>query len=463
MVNPKSFLGPALAKADVNGDGLVDVFVGGGNDQASRLYLQGPDGHFAAVAQSALEADKSSHDVAAAFFDANGDGYLDLYVASGGYGDFAPDDAALQDRLYLNDGKGNFTKNNDALPEMHTSTGAVATADINGDGWPDLFVGGHVVPGRYPLRPRSYVLVNDGQGHFEERTAEIGPELQHIGMVSDAAWHDLDSDGTKELIVVGAWMPISIFENTDGTLSNETQRYFEKPYSGLWNTVLVDDINHDGRPDLIVGNLGLNTPLKADADQPAELYYADFNYDGSVDPILSFYMQGTSYPYVTLDELRRQMPRIGSRFSSYEAYAEAKIGDIFTNEALEAARKLEARLLETSLFMGKEGGGFEQRALPVEAQFSPVFTITTLDYNGDGNTDLLLGGNINEARIRFGKYDANYGMLLRGDGNASFEYIPQVESGLSLRGDIRSVVAINNTLLFGVNRGVIRAYKFMGQ
>ena len=463
MVHPKSFSGPALAKADVNGDGLADVFAGGGNGQASRLYLQREDGLFAAARQPAFEADQQSDDIAAAFLDADADGHLDLYVASGGYGDFAPDDAALQDRLYLNDGQGTFIKTNDALPEMHTSTGAVAADDVNGDGWPDLFVGGHVVPGRYPERPRSYVLINDGQGRFEDRTTEIAPELQHVGMVSDAAWHDLDGDGTNDLIVVGAWMPISIFAPADGTLSDVTRRYFEQPYSGLWNTVRVGDVNHDGRADLIVGNLGLNTQLKASEHQPAELYFADFNYDGSVDPLLTFYIQGTRYPYVTLDELRRQMPTIGSRFSSYAAYAEAEIGDIFTDEALEAAQRLEVRWLETSLFIGTEGGGFEHSALPIEAQFSPVFAIHTLDYNGDGNTDLLLGGNINEARIRLGKYDAHYGVLLKGDGNASFDYIPQHESGLSLRGDVRSVLAINNFLLFGVNRGVVRAYKVVGE
>jgi hypothetical protein len=207
----------------------------------------------------------------------------------------------------------------------------------------------------------------------------------------------------------------------------------------------------------------LNAPLKADEDQPALLYYADFNHDGAVDPILSFYRQRTRYPYVTLDELRRQMPRIASRFSTYSAYAEARLEDVVTGAALEEARKLEARFLETALFIGSEGGGFEQRPLPIEAQFSPIFTMHTLDYNGDGLTDLLLAGNINEARIRFGKYDANYGMLLRGNGNASFTYVPQHESGLSLRGDVRSLVAIDNTFLFGVNRSVLRAYKLMGE
>ena len=463
MVNPKSFSGPALAQADVNGDSLVDVFAGGGNGQAGRLYLQQPGGTFAAAPRPAFEADRQSHDVAAAFFDADGDGHLDLYVAAGGYGAFAPDDAALQDRLYLNDGQGNLTKKTEALPAMRTSTGAVAPADINGDGRLDLFVGGLVIPGRYPEPPRSYVLMNDGQGRFEDRTAEIAPALHHIGMVGDAAWHDLDSDGANELIVVGAWMPIRIFTNTDGALSDATERYFETPYSGLWNTVLVDDLNGDGWADLIVGNHGTNTQLNAAEDQPAELYYADFNFDGSVDPLLSFYLQGISYPYVTLDELRGQMPRIASRFASYAAYAEAQLGDIVTGEALEKAQKLEARWLETALFIGTEGGGFARSALPIEAQFAPVFAIHTLDYNEDGHTDLLLGGNINEARIRFGKYDANYGMLLRGDGNASFTYMPQHESGLSLRGDVRSVLAINNTLLFGMNRNALRAYKLVSE
>ena len=459
MVNPQSFSGPVLAKADVNGDGLDDVYAGGGNGQASSLYLQRPNGQFEPTAQPAFETDAKSQDAAALFFDYNKDGHPDLYVASGGYGSFAPDDAALQDRLYVNDGKGNFTKMPDALPEMRTSTGAVAAADVNGDSWPDLFVGGYVVPGRYPEPPRSYILLNDGDGRLEDRTSEVGPGLARIGMVSDADWHDLNGDGTEELVVVGQWMPISVFENTGGRLSDKTETYFEKRYTGLWNTVWIDDLNRDGRADLVAGNLGLNAQIKAAEDEPAELYYADFLGNGAVYPILNFYVQGVSYPYVTLDELRDQMPVIGSRFSSYEAYAEAKLEDLFTGEELEKARKLEARFLETSLFIGSQDGRFEKKDLPIEAQFSPVFTISTLDYNGDGNTDLILGGNSNEASIRLGKYDANCGILLRGEGTAAFEYIPQYESGLNVRGDVRSAVVIGDRLLFGINRSAVQAYK----
>ena len=459
MDHSKSFVGPPLAQADVNGDGLVDVFVGGGNGQAGRLFLQQRDGRFVAVAQPALEADRRSQDVKAVFLDYNRDGFLDLYVASGGYGSFDPDDAALQDRLYVNDGKGTFTRARDALPPMRTSTGAVASSDINRDGWPDLFVGGYVVPGRYPEPPRSYVLLNDRRGHFEDRTAEVGPELQHVGMVTDATWHDLDRDGTEELVVVGQWMPIRIFENSKGRLRDRTEKYFMQPYAGLWNTVLVEDVNRDGIADIIAGNLGLNSQIKAGEHQPAELYYADFDSDGSVDPILSFYIQGTSYPYVTLDELHEQIPRVASRFSSFRAYAAAETGDLLTAAGLKQAQKLDATLLETSFFIGTEAGRFERRALPVEAQFAPVFTITTLDYDRDGHTDVVLAGNINEARIRLGKYDANYGVLLRGLPNAAFEYVPQYESGLSVRGDVRSALAIGNKLLFGINRSVVRAFE----
>lgn len=458
MDNPKSFLGPALAKADVNGDGIVDVFAGGGNGQASRLYLQQPDGRFAVVPQPALEADKRSQDVEAVFLDYNRDGFLDLYVASGGYGSFEPGDAALQDRLYVNDGEGNFTRAENALPRMRTSTGAVASSDIDRDGWPDLFVGGYVAPGRYPEPARSYVLLNDGRGHFEERTADVGPDLEYVGMVTDAVWHDLDRDGAEELVVVGQWMPIRIFESAEGRLRDVSEDFFDQPYSGLWNVVHVEDLNRDGFADLIAGNLGLNSQIKAGEDQPAELYYADFDDNGSVDPILSFYIQATRYPYVTLDELRERMPMVASRFSSNEAYAQAETADLLAAADSEKPQRLEATLLETSLFMGTEPGRFERRRLPVEAQLSPVFTVTTLDYDRDGHTDVVLAGNIDEARVRLGKYDANYGVLVRGLPDASFEYVPQHESGLSVRGDVRSVLELGDNLLFGINRSAVRAF-----
>ncbi|MFD3004075.1 FG-GAP repeat domain-containing protein, partial [Pontibacter toksunensis] len=235
------------------------------------------------------------------------DGKQDLYVVSGGYHDFAPEDALLQDRLYLNDGKGNFTKAADALPKMLTSTSSASASDINGDGHLDLFVGGRVIPGRYPEIPRSYVLLNDGSGRFKDATASVAPALQNIGMVSDAAWHDLDGDQKPELIVVGEWMPVIVFRNTNGKLADATDAFFDKKYRGWWNKLLIEDFNQDGKPDLVIGNLGLNSQVKASDNQLAELYYKDFDDNGSVDPILTFYIQGKSYPYVTRDELQEQV------------------------------------------------------------------------------------------------------------------------------------------------------------
>ncbi|MEO6630365.1 MAG: VCBS repeat-containing protein, partial [Mucilaginibacter sp.] len=256
MVNPVSFSGSITAKADVNGDGFEDVYVGGHDGKPGALYLQQGNLTFTCKAVLAFEADKKSTDVAAVFFDANGDGRPDLYVCSGGYADYLPDDALLQDRLYLNNGKGNFTKAKGALPQMKTSKSCVKVADINGDGFPDLFVGGRVVPGRYPEAPQSYILVNDGKGHFTDETSKYNPALRNIGMVTDAAWVDMNGDKKPDLVLVGEWMPITVFENANGKLTDATNKYFDNKYRGWWNCLQVIDINHDGHPDLIAGNLG---------------------------------------------------------------------------------------------------------------------------------------------------------------------------------------------------------------
>ena len=459
LVNPLSFAGPCLVKGDVNGDGRDDLYAGGGPGQAGVLYLQGAGGTFTARPGPAFDTDKESDDVDAVFFDANGDRFPDLYVCSGGYHAYAPDDPRLRDRLYLNDGKGQFTRSPDALPEMPVSTSCARAEDVNGDGHPDLFVGGRVVPGHYPETPRSCLLLNDGKGRFRDATATLAPGLAGAGLVTDAAWADLDGDGTRELVVVGEWMPVRVWKKAGGKLAEATDAYFAKPYRGWWNKLLAGDLDGDGRADLLVGNLGLNSQCRATDAAPAEMYYKDFDDNGSVDPILCLYSGGRSYPYVSRDELLDQISLMRTRFPNYKSYADATMEDIFTAEERRGATRLSANCLATTLFSSTPGGKFREGKLPPEAQFAPVFAMTTLDYNRDGHPDLLLGGNVNQARLRLGNADAGYGLLLKGDGRGNFTAVPQRTSGLRLRGDVRSILHLNGNLLFGLNGQPVAAYK----
>jgi len=459
LVNSLSFFGPCMAKADVNGDGLEDVYVGGGKGQAGSLYLQQKDGSFVTRSIPAFTVDKQSTDADALFFDANGDGKPDLYVCSGGYDNYLPNDPLLQDRLYLNDGKGNFSRSKDALPEMFSSKSCVRVADINGDGYPDVFVGGRVIPGRYPENLQSWLLINDGKGHFIDRTAELAPQLRHIGMATDAAWVDMNGDKKPDLVVVGEWMPVTVLINTGGQLVDKTGDYFDKKYSGWWNKLLVEDLNHDGHPDLVVGNEGLNTQCKVSDREPADLYYKDFDNNGTVDPILCCYIQHKSYPYVTRDELLDQIGMMRPRFPDYKSYADAGLTDIFTPEELSGVHHLQANYLKTAYFESDAHGRLHERDLPIEAQFSPIFTLTALDYNNDGNKDLLLCGNSNQARLRFGKVDASYGLLLSNDGKGHFTAVSQQQSGFAVWGDVRSVIRVNRNFLFGINQNELKAYR----
>ncbi|MGV3538962.1 MAG: FG-GAP repeat domain-containing protein [Rufibacter sp.] len=397
----------------------------------------------------------------ALFFDANGDKKLDLYVVSGGYHSFLPDDAALQDRLYLNDGKGNFTKSTKALPVMRTSGSCVRATDVNADGALDLFVGGRVIPGRYPETPRSYLLINNGKGQFTDQTANLAPGLQKLGLVTDAAWHDLNVDAKPELVVVGEWMPITVFSLKSGKLTENTSAFFSRSYRGWWNKLLLADLNQDKRPDLLVGNQGLNTQCKATDREPAELYFKDFDDNGAVDPILCFYMQGKSYPYVTRDELLDQVSLMRTRFQDYGSYANATLENLFTAEELKGAGHLSVNYLQTAYFQGGSNGKFKEMKLPLEAQFSPVFALASVDANRDGAPEVLVGGNENKARLRFGKADANYGVLLQNDGKGNLTYVPQQKSGFKVLGDVRCILPIGDKVVFGVNQKPVKAYRIL--
>lgn len=459
LVNALSFTGPCMTKADVNADGLEDVFVGGDVNQAGALFIQQKNGKFIKD-QKPFIADAASEDTDAIFFDANGDGHMDLYVVSGGYGNYKDSDSLFQDRLYLNDGRGRFTKSVRTLPVMHVSKSCARVGDFNGDGKPDLFVGGRHAGSRYPETPKCFLLINDGRGHFTDQIKKIAPKLEYIGMVTDAAWIDLNNDKKQDLIVIGDWMPVAAFINEGSMLKNSTDKYFDKQYRGWWNTLKVEDLNGDGRPDLLLGNLGLNSQCRASDAEPAELIYKDFDDNGAMDPILCFYILGTSYPYLTRDEILDQMSIMRGRFPDYKSYSESGLKEIFTPEELKGSKSLKVNYLKTAYFESTANGVFKEKQLPVEAQFAPVYSITTLDYDGDGNKDLLLCGNINQSRIRFGKYDANHGVLLQGNGKGGFKYVPELQSGLKLKGDVRSTITINNTLFVGINQQKLKAFQF---
>jgi len=459
LVNPMSFSGPCLVKGDVNHDGLDDVYAGGGSGQAGELFIQQKGNKFIRHHVPSFEEDKRCEDADAVFFDANGDGHIDLYVASGGYHTYEKDDPMLQDRLYLNDGKGNFTRNKEALPIMRVSKSCARVNDVNQDGYPDLFVGGRVIPGRYPESPASYLLINDGKGNFTDQISTIAPELQTLGMITDAVWIDVNQDKKNDLIVVGEWLPVFVFVNVNNKLQNESKKYFDKAYSGWWNKISTGDFDRDGKLDLIIGNMGLNTQFIVSDLEPAEIYFKDFDNNGSVDPLFCFYIQGKTYPYLTRDELLEQLGVFRTRFPTYKSYADAALPDLFNEKELSSFSHLRADHMETSFFKSSADGKFHLSPLPLEAQYAPVYAIQVLDYDKDGSEDVLLCGNLNHAKLRLGKWDANYGVLLKGDGKGNFSYISQSISDFKLRGDVRSVVEINGTLLFGIGGQNSIAYK----
>ena len=433
--------GPALAVGDVNGDGLDDIYIGGAKWQPGRLYIQQKDGTFRASPQPALQADSLQEDVDAAFFDANGDGYPDLYVVSGG-NEFRGEDDALQDRLYINDGKGNFRRDTSALPRFAESGSVVVPGDFNGDGHLDLFVGRRAVAGKYGLTPRSYLLENDGKGHFSDVTREKAPDLGEAGMVTSAAWIDYDNDGELDLVVAGEWMPVRVFRQENGRFVDRTAAAGFSGTEGWWNSVVAVDVNADGRRDLVLGNLGLNSYIRASPREPTRLYVGDFFSTGSVKQILTTYKQGVSYPIAGRDELLRLMPQLSSRFPSYAAFGASRVEDILPASELSKATVLEARVFASSVALNNGNGTFSLRPLPSEAQFAPIRASVAADFDGDGHTDLLVAGNFFGVTPLLGRYDASYGLLLRGDGKGSFMPANMTQTKLVLDGQVRHMAVL---------------------
>jgi len=451
--------GPVIAKGDVNNDGLEDLFVSGDKNKPGRIYIQNAKGSFYEEPDCVIGDENSSTISAAAFVDVDGDGDLDLYIAKGGYGLYEPGSGALQDELYINDGHGQFKTAMGGLPELNAnSKSCVRPCDFDGDGDIDLFVGGRVIPGRYPVAPTSYLLVNNGKGQF---TAAKVP-FSNIGMVTDAQWVDLDKDGRKDLVLCGEFMPITVFMNTPTGFVDKTSTYFDKPANGFWFTLQVADLDQDGNDDIIAGNLGLNSCLHVSEKEPGVLYYADFDNNGSIDPFFTYYIQGESYPFVSRDELNEQIYPMRKVFTSYAAYSTATINDIFTKEELAKANRLQVTETRSQAFLNKNGKMIPIE-LPMQAQFSVVTNIIADDFNGDGKKDLLLLGNHSDNRLKIGCIDASYGCLLTGDGKGNFTYINQPRSGLNIKGDVKAAVELkaNNTkfIIAGVCNSPMQFYK----
>jgi len=451
--------GPAMAKADVNGDGLEDIFMGAAKGFQAQLFLQQADGNFVNKIEPSFASAMQSEIVAAKFFDADADGDMDLYVGCGGY-EFGENDPALQDRLYVNDGKGNYAYSNNALPQMFISTGIVRDADIDGDGDIDLFIGGRIVPGKYSTIPESKILLNDGKGKFTEATATVSPALQAVGMVTDAVWTDVNNDKFPDLVVVGEWMPVKVFINEKGKLKDASSTYIKFASAGWWNRILADDFDGDGDMDMVIGNWGLNSQLKASDKEPLSLYYKDFDGNGSIDPVLCYYIQGVSYPFNSRDDLAEQVPMVKKKFLEYHQYANATIKDVFTNDQLKDASILNAEILSTIYLQNDGEKGLTLKPLPQEIQYAPVYALVSADVNGDGNKDIIAAGNNTWTRIRLGRLDADFGTLLLGDGKGNFTYVPQWESGLKLRGNIRNAELIKTKsgpkILFAINNGPVK-------
>jgi enediyne biosynthesis protein E4 len=433
--------GPALAVGDVNGDGLDDIYVGGAKWQAGMIFLQSSDGTFRPSVQPSIAADSLAEDIDAIFFDANGDGHQDLFVVSGG-NEFWGNEDALRPRLYLNDGKGNLVRAMGAVPDIFENASCVVAGDFNGDGRPDLFVGSRVVSRSYGLIPKSHLLQNDGGGHFTDVTAEKAPELSEAGMVSSAAWTDYDHDGKLDLVVVGEWMPVRVFHQEDGKLVDRTKAAGLSDTNGWWNSVTAVDLRGTGRQDLVLGNLGLNSYLKASRKEPARLYINDFSHSGGLEQILTTYRDGVSYPLAGRDELLEKIPSLRAKYPTYKSFGASRIEDIFPREDIANAQVREAYTFASAVARNNGNGTFTMEQLPVEAQFAPIYAALAGDFDGDGRIDLLLGGNFSGVPPVLGRYDASYGLMLKGDAAGHLTPVDMTSSKLVIEGEVRHMAAL---------------------
>ncbi|MCH8330787.1 MAG: VCBS repeat-containing protein, partial [Bacteroidetes bacterium] len=435
-----SQFGPNVTVADVNGDSMDDFYIGGAKGQSGRLFIQETDATFKAHSEATWEKDKEFEDLGSHFIDIDGDKDLDLYIVSGG-NESDPNSNYYDDRLYLNDGNGNYKRVVDHLSGINASGACVISADYDNDGDEDLFVGGRQMPGRYPYPGTSFIL-NNQNGRFTDVTQKIAPALASIGMVSSAIWTDFNTDGQQDLIVVGEWMPITLFKNNNGIFEDVTDQYGLSNTVGWWNKIIQEDFDDDGDMDYVVGNLGLNYKYTATEKEPLHIYCHDFDANGQLDIVIGYYNDGVCYPVRGRQCSSEQIPAIRKNFSSYAQFATANIEEVY-GQKLNLALHNEAKMF-SSVFLKNQGGqALEISSLPLEAQIAPTFGILTNDFNHDGITDILIAGNFYVSEVETGRADAGTGLLLLGRGDNTFKAIPGRSSGFIADKDVRDLALIN--------------------
>ncbi len=435
---------PRISKGDVNGDGLEDFYIGGAKDSPGALFIQSLDGQFKSMRTEAFEIDASSEDLGTALFDADNDKDLDLYVCSGS-NEFSTSSSALADRLYINDGKGNFKKSSQQLPSpIFENSSTVTSADYDHDGDQDLFVGVRSHPFLYGMPMNGYILNNDGKGNFNDVTSSVAPGLGKLGLITDASWSDIDSDGDLDLIIVGEYMPVKIFKNDKSIFTDATDQAGLSKTNGWWNSIKTADVDGDGDIDFVVANHGLNSRFKASVDHPINMFVNDFDKNGTTEQIITTFNGDKSYPFVLRHDLMSQIPSLKKKYLKYESYKDQTIQDIFNEKEMENALKLDVFELASGIFINDGKGKFSFSKLPVEAQFSTMYAIEVADFDSDGKQDILLGGNLYGVKPEAGRYDASYGVFLKGDGKADFTFVSPGISGFQVDGQIRDFAIMNS-------------------
>ncbi len=434
--------GPFSDAGDVNNDGLEDFFIGGAIGQSGVLFTQNSDGRFTRSLSQPWDSDKDSEDLGCLFVDIDNDNDLDLYITSGG-SEYQSGHRFLKDRLYINDGVGNFSKSNSALPDIRESSQVVKASDVDSDGDLDLFVGMRLVANSYTYPATSYLLLNEG-GRFVKAPEENVMPLKNIGMVTDAVFTDIDNDNDDDLLVVGEWMEVKILINEKGVFEDESESFGINDTRGIWWSITASDIDNDGDDDYILGNLGMNNKFKASEEHPFKVYANDFDNNGTNDVVLAKFYKDDYVPLRGRECTSQQMPYVAEKFEDYHSFASSKLIDILPEEKVDDAVVYEIKSFESVLLIN-ENGKLTKKTLPNEVQISPIKSSLVTDINGDGHKDIIVAGNHYGVEVETTRYDAGYGAVLYGDGNNNFKYIPPKESGFYVPYDSRNFTVVQNS------------------